>query len=291
MTNQITTEQPQNVELTLNNDRPMATSMQIAWHFNKRHADVLRAIDNLRELIQDQDFYKRNFALIEIDVEIGTEGQTRKSPAYLLTRDGFALLGMGFTGKKAMAWKLEYIDAFNRMEAALKAKQEAELRSLNFLNLPDETEDNRRNRQLSIIQGMMGFWANQEKITVRIAENLLCAHLNITDLTKFTSNHFGPAWDFIIQNSCFLRHEGHMIDEQAQEEIEAIFRACQNFKYMGNLDMQDMLTGICGASFENMLFSDPQKLLTLAWGMFHYSYGFSLGREFTIQEVREHGQQ
>ena len=291
MTNQITTEQPQNVELTLNNDRPMATSMQIAWHFNKRHADVLRAIDNLRELIQDQDFYKRNFALIEVDVEVGTEGQTRKSPAFLLTRDGFSLLGMGFTGKRAMAWKLEYISAFNRMEAALQEKVDAERRSLSFLNLPDESEDSRRNRQLNIVNGMLGFWANQEKISLRAADNLLCAHLNIRDLTHFTNNHFGPAWDFIIQSSCFLRNEGQMIDDKSQEEIEAIFRACPNFKYMGNLDMQDMLTGICGASFDNMLVSDPQKLLTLAWGMFHYSYGFSLGREFTLQEVMEHGRQ
>jgi len=50
-------------------------------------------------------------------------GATRESPAYNLTRDGFTLLAMGFTGKKALAFKLAYIDAFNRMEAGLRPPQ------------------------------------------------------------------------------------------------------------------------------------------------------------------------
>ena len=57
---------------------------------------------------------------MSITVEIGN-GATRQSPAYEITRDGFALLCMGFTGKKALAFKLTYIDAFNKMEAELRA--------------------------------------------------------------------------------------------------------------------------------------------------------------------------
>ena len=48
------------------------------------------------------------------------EGAAIESPAFLMTRDGFALLAMGFTGKRALHWKLKYIEAFNAMENELR---------------------------------------------------------------------------------------------------------------------------------------------------------------------------
>lgn len=95
------------------------TSQQVAEHFGKRHNLVLRAIRNLlSELPQG---YERNFALIQIEADLG-RGRTRKDPAYRITRDGFTLLAMGFTGKEAMQWKVAYLTAFNKMEAELLAK-------------------------------------------------------------------------------------------------------------------------------------------------------------------------
>lgn len=49
--------------------------------------------------------------------------QNKEQPMFLMNRDGFTLLAMGFTGKKAMQFKLEYIKAFNSMEAQIKASQ------------------------------------------------------------------------------------------------------------------------------------------------------------------------
>ncbi len=88
------------------------TSQQIAAHFGKRHADVIRAI---RRLEAPAEFIERNFALNEFTDSIG-----RKLTMYRITRDGFTLLAMGFTGKEAMQWKLAYLTAFNRMEAELQ---------------------------------------------------------------------------------------------------------------------------------------------------------------------------
>lgn len=88
------------------------TSQQIAAHFGKRHADVIRAI---RRLEAPAEFIERNFALNEFTDSIG-----RKLTMYRITRDGFTLLAMGFTGKEALRWKLAYIAAFNRMEAELQ---------------------------------------------------------------------------------------------------------------------------------------------------------------------------
>ena len=92
------------------------TSNQVAEHFGKSHKVVLRAIRNLlSELPED---YRRNFAPITIEF-INGKGGTQQAPAYRLTRDGFTLLAMGFTGKEAMQWKVAYLTAFNQMEAEL----------------------------------------------------------------------------------------------------------------------------------------------------------------------------
>jgi Rha family phage regulatory protein len=93
--------------------KPTTTSNDIAVHFNKRHADVIRAIENIGA---PQNFNERNFALVEF---VDAKGERR--PAYRITRDGFTLLAMGFTGKRALTFKLAYIEAFNKMEAALRA--------------------------------------------------------------------------------------------------------------------------------------------------------------------------
>ncbi len=81
-------------QLTLVNGHPTCLSTDVARHFGKRHDDVLKAIRAL--LVELPDSHLRNFAEMEIDVEIGL-GKVRKSPAYRLTRDGFTLLCMGFT--------------------------------------------------------------------------------------------------------------------------------------------------------------------------------------------------
>lgn len=94
------------------------TSNQVAAHFNKRHDTVLRAIRNLG---CSPEYHARNFAEMVNEVEIGS-GATRKDPAYRITRDGFTILAMGFTGKEAMQWKEAYITAFNKMEQELLAR-------------------------------------------------------------------------------------------------------------------------------------------------------------------------
>lgn len=109
-------------ELSINGGVVTATSLQIAQHFNKRHANVMRAIKSLLSELPAVD--QLNFERITTGVPVAgatnAEGSTRSSPAYRTIRDGFMLLAMGFTGKEALGWKLAYIAAFNRMEAELQ---------------------------------------------------------------------------------------------------------------------------------------------------------------------------
>lgn len=102
--------------VTLVDGQPCVSSLDIAEKFGKRHDDLLRAI---KRVLSDlfEDFRLRNFAESSYINEQGKE-----QPCYQLTRDGFSLLAMGFTGKKALAWKVKYIEAFNAMEAELLKK-------------------------------------------------------------------------------------------------------------------------------------------------------------------------
>lgn len=109
-------------ELSIHGGTVTTTSFQVAQYFGKRHRDVMRAIKNLISELPEPD--ARNFAQTCVETRIegaaNTQGATRQDPAYRMTREGFMLLAMGFTGKEALRWKLAYIAAFNRMEAELQ---------------------------------------------------------------------------------------------------------------------------------------------------------------------------
>ena len=95
----------------IQNDRVITSSRQIAEHFKKEHKTVLRNIENLKA---------QNCALTSMFYETSYKTGTGKAyKEYLMNRDGFCLLVMGFTGMQALTWKLRYINAFNEMEAKL----------------------------------------------------------------------------------------------------------------------------------------------------------------------------
>ena len=101
------------VVVTRNNDGELVvTSRQVAEDFGKQHQHVTQAIENL---ISENSLLKSMMMESEYTTERG-----RKYKEYLLTRDGFSLLVMGFTGSRALEWKLKYIEAFNQMEQAIK---------------------------------------------------------------------------------------------------------------------------------------------------------------------------
>lgn len=92
-----------------------ANSRDVAAYFGKRHDNVLRDIDNLLE--NNGSSKLRNLFVAESSYHEAAKKTVRH---FEMTRDGFSLLAMGFTGLKALKWKLAYIDAFNAMEAELR---------------------------------------------------------------------------------------------------------------------------------------------------------------------------
>ena len=100
-------------------------STEIAARFGKRHDNVIRDIESIIKKAQssklrDDLFYETSFV----------NSRNRRYPEFLMTRDGFALLAMGFTGEKALEWKLKYIEAFNTMENALASQGREGMRAL-----------------------------------------------------------------------------------------------------------------------------------------------------------------
>lgn len=104
--------------VSLVDNRPATTSLDIAEHFGKPHKDVLASV---RRLTQEcpVDFTGRNFSPSEYTDETG-----RSLPMFTVYFDGFILLVMGYTGKKALNMKLAYIEAFNAMRDELERRKE-----------------------------------------------------------------------------------------------------------------------------------------------------------------------
>lgn len=92
------------------------TSLDVAETFSKMHKDVLETIRGIKDTISTAEFS----ALFCEESYIASNG--KRNPMYIMNRDGFTLLVMGYNGEKAMRFKLEYIKQFNAMEKALRGK-------------------------------------------------------------------------------------------------------------------------------------------------------------------------
>ncbi|ELT8392862.1 Rha family transcriptional regulator, partial [Campylobacter coli] len=121
-------------------EQVFCTSLDVAKVFDKEHKNILRDIENiLNDLREIGDLQcKLNFELsFKVRKIQGFKGRERKYPYYNLTRDGFSLLAMGFTGKEALQWKILFIDAFNEMERIIKNQYTPKLENYNKYKIPN----------------------------------------------------------------------------------------------------------------------------------------------------------
>lgn len=128
--------------LSTQNGEPVASSRQIAENFGKEHRNVMRDVDSLKKDVL-------NFEQMFFETE-APDSYGRPQRTYLMNRDGFSLLVMGFTGKAALEWKLKYIQAFNEMEKKLSTPQmpklSKELQALFLLDDRTQRQERRRER-------------------------------------------------------------------------------------------------------------------------------------------------
>lgn len=165
------------------------TSLIVARAFEKEHKDVLKAISNLE---CSEDFNERNFAPVEYR---DAKGEMR--PAYRLTRDGFAFLAMGFTGKKAAAWKEKFLEAFNAMERALTGGREVpalhmEQKSANVESFPFTPNCKLDKESGEILQGLarvVAWWRSEsmDDIMRDLLVRLYCQRIEDVQRESFYS--------------------------------------------------------------------------------------------------------
>lgn len=109
------------------NEQIVTSSRDVAEKFGKRHDSVLRDIDNLLKMTKEdteaeKEFEESDYTKLWSEMFIEStyvNSRGKEYRCYLMNRDGFSLLAMGFTGKDALEWKLKYINAFNMMEEKL----------------------------------------------------------------------------------------------------------------------------------------------------------------------------
>lgn len=106
-------------EIAIVDGQAVTSSLAVANFFSKRHDDVLKKI---RTLECSASFTARNFSVSDY-----TDCTGSKLPCYQITRDGFAFLAMGFTGKRAARFKEAYINAFNQMEKSLSGADASDM--------------------------------------------------------------------------------------------------------------------------------------------------------------------
>ena len=97
-----------------NRGTPVTDSVKVARVFEKQHKNVMKSIRNIlgsaQNLANQKWFAETTY----------TDAQGKRQPMFLMNRDGFSLLTMSLTGEKAMAFKVAFIEQFNRMEQAIK---------------------------------------------------------------------------------------------------------------------------------------------------------------------------
>lgn len=178
--------------VVISNNQIVVSSKDIAEHFGKDHKNVLQSI---RDILVAENSATKFFQ------ETSSVYRGQHFPFYLMNRDGFSLLAMGFTGKKALQWKLKYIEAFNEMEETLKQGyleepvNPNELHCKTYKGVPvitigDFAEIVKRNRT-SILwhlkdKGLSYQLLEKEEVTAYKEENNIPMHSAVSRLIVFT---------------------------------------------------------------------------------------------------------
>ena len=142
-------------------DMPTVSSVYVAEVFEKTHADLLKSI----RALPNDDFKSSNFK-----EDFYLNKQNKRQPCYALTRDGFSLLVMGFTGEKAYQWKIEFIKAFNTMEAELK--RQGVIRYTDKIADLEASQILQTKRHTDQINGYLGQLAKHNALIVKLKSEL-----------------------------------------------------------------------------------------------------------------------
>lgn len=274
---EITVQPIENI-VEIDDGKMFTTSLIVAQAFEKEHKDVLKAISNLE---CSKEFHERNFAPMVYEAEIGS-GAKREFPAYRLTRDGFAFLAMGFTGKKAAAWKEKFLEAFNAMEAALLARQPEEPRPI-----PEEEKKVvssekpglffRPRRKISkgsvkAVHGLLHMESFVQEMTWDEAVARFCRKMHIERIEDLPQSDFMEAITNTFKKLFFLHTWERQESDPASGEMRDAFQGMLTFwrqvTDFSETDIRNYILNRCGVDSLDDIVSerDTLKALFVLWG-------------------------
>lgn len=156
----------------LHDDRPATTSLEIAKFFKKRHDVVLRDVRNIMDNCP-QSFSAHNFVGANY-----IDDQAKNRPMFIIFKDGFTLLVMGYTGPEALRFKLAYIQAFNALEAELRRQREGALPPAPRKFSPSSTLSRKP------LEKLVKVWASQSGLPYAQCWTMLNAHFGLEKIME-----------------------------------------------------------------------------------------------------------
>lgn len=224
------------------NNQVVTSSRQVAKNFGKVHKSVLRNIYTLTSAQNCADVSKIKEMFFEA-TEPDTYGRQQK--IYYMNRDGFSLLVMGFTGQKALEWKIKYIEAFNRMEELLKKREnnkEYVAKIIDRFFLPELNPANNQEqmvikiRQLNELRSVLPYIKDLDKRNV-LAEYLTRELIRIdlwdayrmTDPTDWSINTPEGAnkWGVLINSLNLIGNNRPVTREELRKLAQEIQEICE----------------------------------------------------------------
>lgn len=213
--------------------RPVTSSRIVSEYFEKKHSDVVRAIEAIStkkpELVAS-----RNFAQWSEQVEIGS-GAKRTVTGYWMDRKGFCLLAMGFTGSKALEFKCAFYDEFDRMEKALSGESGPD-----FID-----EAQQREIQRAVGRRAAGIGKNFSLIYGALKDRF-----DIPRYTCLQKRDFEVALDFIQKAPIMSREQWLQKEESERKRIEATTYRDERIPeripafYLTDAEAKNLLAGI-----------------------------------------------
>lgn len=206
-------------ELVIMRDQhAVTTSLVVAEAFGKEHRNVLRDIEGVLKNEQAQKLFVKSTYI--------HEQNKQEYPMYYMNRDGFTLLAMGFTGRKAMQFKLKFIDAFNDMEAFIRTQRQpvSDLELALRAALENTTKLNRIESDVDMLKDSMRIDTNQEHRLRSLVNSKAMKALGGKDAfayKKLSRKVYSEIWrDF--KNHFYLARYGDLPKKEFETGIEFI---------------------------------------------------------------------
>ena len=215
------------IKIEMFDNAAMTDSRNIADVFGKHHAHVLRDIEGFRHL--------SNFGEMFIEGAM-PDSYGRNQKIFHINRDGFSLLAMGFTGKEALRWKVQYIKAFNEMESKLMSPEYIMAKAL---KIADETINGLRVENAKLIEENAIMAPKAEYFDDLVDRNLLTSFRDTAKELKIGEKAF---IQFLLNNKYIYRDQRNKLKPYADKNVGLFELKEFNARHNDHSGLQTLIT-------------------------------------------------